>query len=608
MKRFNCLFAVLAAALFGLLPLLPLHAEPVGAERALAAARAFFRNDANRALQYAPLQPVNLYSAPSSRAGEEQPDYYVFNRAGGGFVLIAGDDGCRPVLGYSFTDRFDTGTDMPDNLREWLGEIERQVAFARRVPQLVQRQDAEWASLSAATKGGGSYRPAVLLDTPLWNQREPFNNLAPMVGDKRAVIGCVGLAMGMLMRFYGFPLRGEGTLSGYSYTMDDGTVCNIPGYDLGYDYAWDKIKYSYETYTQEEGDAVARLVYDCAVSAQAKFDAATSARTQEMAASAVTYFGFDPGACYYKRELFTDEMWMDMLKGELQEHPVLYSARRDGGGHAFLVDGYDDQDLLHVNWGWGGKNNGYYALSGFKPRADAEYVFSHAAIFGLKPKEGAGGESRTYLYYQAGISSSGVEYNGLTPLADIRPGGSFDLRAGFLYNGGLSVFSGEYFIALVDPSGQVKEDLSGVRTIEPLNMGSGRGFSGISCTLNAYPMEGDRVILLYRSDTWPEGRWECPVYDTGSDIVAEIAVTDDTRLEAVTSLWYNKSDGAVTVNTKDRVDWSLRDASGKSLSDAVSYTGTTLVIQTAEMPKGSYVLTLKRGDEQCILNLKMGKK
>ncbi|MBQ1636898.1 MAG: Spi family protease inhibitor, partial [Bacteroidales bacterium] len=111
-----------------LLAVLPLRAERVPVEKAQVVARAVFQHDRNAALRMAPLRQVELASAPRTKAGEERPAFYIFNRAGGGFVIVAGEDVCTPVLAYSYTNRFETGDDMPANLKEWLGELETLVA------------------------------------------------------------------------------------------------------------------------------------------------------------------------------------------------------------------------------------------------------------------------------------------------------------------------------------------------------------------------------------------------------------------------------------------------------------------------------------------------
>jgi len=100
MKYFSLLMSLI------LLSVLPLRADSVDARRAAEVARAFFQNDRNVALRMAPLQPVERAAAPLTKAGEELPPFHIFNRAGGGFVIVAADDACNPILGYSFTHSF----------------------------------------------------------------------------------------------------------------------------------------------------------------------------------------------------------------------------------------------------------------------------------------------------------------------------------------------------------------------------------------------------------------------------------------------------------------------------------------------------------------------
>ena len=602
---------LLAVGLFALSLALPANAGPVDAFRAAETARAFFQNDRSAVRRMAPIRQVDFYDTPLTKAGNTAPAFHIFNREGGGFVIIAGDDACKPILAYSFENSFGTGESMPEGIRDWLNDFEEQVSLVRtegvRPAEAAEAREA-WTAVLARTKAGG-FLPAVKYNTPVWTQTEPFNNLTPMSGDKHAVIGCVPLAMGMIMRFFSYPSAGTGSLPSYSYELDGGTLCSIEGFDLGHPYDWDHIKYDYrDGYTEEEAAAVARLVYDCGVAVQAKFAESTSANTQTMASCAVNHFGFDPGAYYYKRALFSDAQWLDMLKGDLQDHPVLYSARRDGGGHAFLVDGYDESGNVSVNWGWGGNSNGYYALSAFTPSTSRQYIYSHAAVFGLVPKQGSGGQTKEYLYYQSGTASSGTVYNGLTPSGTIRPGQAFTMQVGFLYNGGIQSFEGQYFLALTDSDGEVIEEICTIRDIEAIKTGSGRGYTNIDCMMRSYPKEGEKIRLKYRSLNWPEGVWEMPLYDHSSDIVAEISVADDTRLADVTSVGYNKTSGDVTVETKDRVDWSLKGPSGTAVTEGVTYNMTTLTIPTANLPQGAYTLTLQRDSEKLVLTLKMGNK
>ena len=76
----------------------------------------------------------------------------------------------------------------------------------------------------------------------------------------------------------------------------------------------------------------------------------------------------------------------------------------------------------------------------------------------------------------------------------------------------------------------------------------------------------------------------------------------------MTSFNFNKTTGDVLIQTKDRVDWRLENASGQAVTEGVTYEMTALKIATSGLAKGTYQLTLKRLDEQLTLTLKMGSK
>ena len=87
-----------------------------------------------------------------------------------------------------------------------------------------------------------------------------------------------------------------------------------------------------------------------------------------------------------KRSDFSDEEWLSLLKSNLDlQRPVQYSGFGVGIGHAFVCDGYDENDLLHFNWGWGGNANGYFALGNLYPNGN-NLNNNNYAIFDIIPQ------------------------------------------------------------------------------------------------------------------------------------------------------------------------------------------------------------------------------
>lgn len=75
---------------------------------------------------------VQLAHAVTSPQGES--DYYVFNiGTDSGFVIVGGDDQAPAVWGYSDIGKFDTKR-IPENMRWWLAEYQRQLQWLRNHP------------------------------------------------------------------------------------------------------------------------------------------------------------------------------------------------------------------------------------------------------------------------------------------------------------------------------------------------------------------------------------------------------------------------------------------------------------------------------------------
>jgi hypothetical protein len=97
------------------------------------------------------------------------------------------------------------------------------------------------------------------------------------------------------------------------------------------------------------------------------------------------YFSYSSSVRSYSRFANIDE-WESLLYNELQEgRPIIYAGNDGTGaaGHAFNLDGYDGTSMYHVNWGWGGTNNGYYRIDNLHDQY-SNYTKGHQAVVGIK--------------------------------------------------------------------------------------------------------------------------------------------------------------------------------------------------------------------------------
>ena len=61
--------------------------------------------------------------------------------------------------------------------------------------------------------------------------------------------------------------------------------------------------------------------------------------------------------------------WEQMIYDNLKTvGPILYGGGSMlGGGHSFVLDGYDGNGMFHFNWGWSGMSDGYFSLDALNP-------------------------------------------------------------------------------------------------------------------------------------------------------------------------------------------------------------------------------------------------
>jgi hypothetical protein len=145
--------------------------------------------------------------------------------------------------------------------------------------------------------------------------------------------------------------------------------------------------------------AVATLMYHCGVGIEMIYGVNGSGAYMISASSANKYcaeyalkvfFGYKSSLKGVSRSSYSDTQWVRMIKTELDaKRPILYdgfSNQPGQSGHCFIIDGYDNNSYFHLNWGWGGYNDGYYNINSLNPGM-LNFDFSQAAIFGIEPKD-----------------------------------------------------------------------------------------------------------------------------------------------------------------------------------------------------------------------------
>ena len=335
---------------------------------------------------------LQLYYTVTSDSGV--PCAYVFNMGNDGFVIVAASDNVRPILGYSNDGPFDASNPY-NGAMYMLDTYKTSISYAienniKATPEIA----GQWKSLENTgklnAKKAGTVGPLVQTK---WNQDSPYNLYAPAVQGGhtgpggRCYAGCVATAMGQVMKYWDHPTHGEGS---YSYTCIGygPTYYNYGTQSANFGattYHWDLMPNTLNGASQEQIDAVATLLYHCAVSVHMTFDwDGSGANSDDVSGAMAQYFDYD--YCQLKqRSAYSLANWIQLLKDEFDlGRPVYYSGytnENPPAGHAFVADGYDEEDFIHFNFGWGGSSNNYYAVDAIDYATGARAIINYVPTY-----------------------------------------------------------------------------------------------------------------------------------------------------------------------------------------------------------------------------------
>lgn len=288
-----------------------------------------------------------------------QPAYYIFN-TGDCTVFASADDIAAPVLGYTDSQVADMNQ-IPPAMAYMLDMYAHEIEWAksRGLQSDYTRSGAnDWAEVSP-------------LVTTQWNQDSPYNDLCPYKNGIRTYTGCVATAMAQAMGYYRYPAIGHGTVS-YTWNKQFLSV------DLSESpIRWDDILPTYteiEPGTATQRSAIASLMRDCGYSLHMKYgtaeDNGSDAQVYDIPGILADNYDYDKGVRCERHVFYCQSDWEQMIYDELSaSRPVVYAGQGDGGGHAFICDGYQGDRLFHINWGWNGKSDGYFALTALDPNS-----------------------------------------------------------------------------------------------------------------------------------------------------------------------------------------------------------------------------------------------
>ena len=409
MKKYFLLSLAITLGLFA-----RLSANTISEQTAKTVALNFYKLNAKNVDTRIPITPTLKYTRTES---DGSVDYYIFDVTPKGFVIVTADDNVEPVIAYSTESNFNPNAGHV-GVGYWMNQIAAKIVHVKTEGLLADEHISTlWAAYQNGQNPGSSKATTVgPLTTSTWDQENDLSTPPPYIynlycpfnshDNQRCVTGCVATAMSQIMYYWKYPATGSGS---YSYVCTNSTSGDASNYgtlsaNFGTTtYPWSIMPNALTTTTTGAQDSAVDLIsYQAGVSVAMGYgddnqggsgawvlqnDAGTGNPCAQH--SYVTYFGYNPSTIQgVYASSYTSANWAALLEAELNAGRVIEYAgyETNGGGHTWVCDGYETSPstMFHMNWGWQGIDNGYYAIGALNP---SPYAFNvnDEALIGIQP-------------------------------------------------------------------------------------------------------------------------------------------------------------------------------------------------------------------------------
>lgn len=283
---------------------------------------------------------------------------YVMKLLPAGYLLLNSDDSLPLVIAFSENSTLSLQDAGENSFRAFIDQYVQETA-----EQLAQPPRALAAEEEMVPQSSDELIPPML--ETAWNQCHPYNLYAPAAptageyNGYRAPTGCVPTAYAQVLNFHRWPLHGNGS---HSYTDNTGSLTGNHSAVFSDPYDWGSMQRSYNAFganPQTAMNAVGELNYELGVAVQANFEASgTSSITSFLGNQLGKHFYYDKTISYDTPTPYLTALANDLRKG----YPSVLTIP----GHAVVVDGLlttGGTTTYHINYGWGGDNNGWWAAN-----------------------------------------------------------------------------------------------------------------------------------------------------------------------------------------------------------------------------------------------------
>lgn len=239
----------------------------------------------------------------------------------------------------------------------------------RPMPEALHTALMQYGDLNGVVAGSearASYPVVPPLLQSVRGQSAPYNLSCPYytteegTSTQRCLTGCVATALEQILTYYRQPAQLQDSLA-----RIETPHYVVEGVPAGTSVDWAHVRdiYAEGAYSEAEARAVADLSLWCGMMAGMNWGLeASGAQIRPLEVAVRRVLGYKD-VRYADSYRYTPADWERMMRTEIEAgRPVLYTGYTGLiQGHAFVLDGQDASGLFHVNWGYDGAYDGYFA-------------------------------------------------------------------------------------------------------------------------------------------------------------------------------------------------------------------------------------------------------
>ena len=303
---------------------------------------------------------------------EREDMIYIVNLTPSGFIVISADNVSIPVLGYSFNNNLNLDS-IPSQLDALLKDYNSQINY------LIDNNNPNrldlWNGYLNSENAFHQRQVSPLIQSN-WNQGDGWNSMCP----SNTYVGCVAVAMGQAMHYWSYPDQGIGF---NMYYLPDYGFLSADFETAFYDF--DSMENNAPT------EASSLLLFHAGISVDMHYSpygsgASVCWDSNSAQAALDEHFQYNDDITCMNKIDYSSEDWSLIIKDQLDRGwPVIYRGYSESAGHAWNIDGYDESNYFHCNWGWGGSANGYYYLDPLSDNS-ISFIENQAALLNILPE------------------------------------------------------------------------------------------------------------------------------------------------------------------------------------------------------------------------------